>query len=127
MMLLVMGMTAQAASKSITYKAYRNWIKGGCQNEYGDKNSFDRFCLVKINSDRIPELIGGRAGKALLSGGTHQNEALMEVIQGEGFSVPFGDTIFFSQTNNNQLSITHGLFLYKLDFSVFASLMNPEQ
>lgn len=61
MMILIMSMfviPAQASSRSKAYKAYRSWIKGGCKNEYGYKNSFKQFCLVKIDSDSVPELIG---------------------------------------------------------------------
>lgn len=60
-MVLSMVTSVQAASKKKAFASYLKWIETGCKDENGKKHSFNKFYLVKVDSDKIPELVACKA------------------------------------------------------------------
>lgn len=53
----------QAASKKKVYKAYYNYLVK--KSNSGDLKKFTKYCLVNLDGDRIPELVGYHKDKDL--------------------------------------------------------------
>ena len=59
-MMFAFGVTANAASKAnkkAAYRAYLGWINSGCKDDHGYSTEYDKFCLTRVDSDRVPELV----------------------------------------------------------------------
>lgn len=56
-MAFMMALSVQAASKNNAYKSYLNWVSSGCKDEDGRRHNFNKFYLVRVDSDKIPELV----------------------------------------------------------------------
>ena len=60
----VLPLQAQASTKAKAFKAYRKWIKQGATYNY---TKYDEFCLTRIDSDKIPELVARKKYDAYVS------------------------------------------------------------
>ncbi len=60
-LIIVFGMSAMAESKAETFAAYKEWIQNGAKSSADDEDvHYDKFCLLNLDKDSVPELISCR-------------------------------------------------------------------